>query len=151
MQHSQENTPGSFMIDYRGKKRACWFNSGLAWQDSIDISIGSTSQRQINVNVDKQKKPWSTSSFDVGSGLHTGRKHVWAPRRQGIFRKCISRLVIVALSASPPGVNELCVCIYDSWTSNTFLQSYFLASSLVLTASILLTLLPTTQSEFYLL
>lgn len=26
-------------------------------------------------------------------------------------RTCIDRSVIVALSASPPGVNELCVCV----------------------------------------
>jgi hypothetical protein len=26
-------------------------------------------------------------------------------------RKCISRVVIVALSAQPPGVNKLCVCV----------------------------------------
>jgi hypothetical protein len=27
-------------------------------------------------------------------------------------RKCISRVVIVALSAQPPGVNKLCVCVH---------------------------------------
>ena len=26
---------------------------------------------------------------------------------------CTGRLVIVALSAQPPGVNELCVCVYS--------------------------------------
>jgi hypothetical protein len=30
--------------------------------------------RQINVHVEKQERPWSTSSFDVGRGMHTGRK-----------------------------------------------------------------------------
>ena len=62
------------MIDYRGKKRACWPNSGLAWPDSMAISIGSTLQRRISVHVGKQERPWNTSSFDVGSGPHTGRK-----------------------------------------------------------------------------
>jgi hypothetical protein len=28
-------------------------------------------------------------------------------------KKCISRIVIVALSAQPPGVNKLCVCSSD--------------------------------------
>ncbi|OQE67428.1 hypothetical protein PENNAL_c0172G02534, partial [Penicillium nalgiovense] len=41
MQHSQANTPGSYMTDYRGKKRTCWLNSEPAWQDSMDISIES--------------------------------------------------------------------------------------------------------------
>jgi hypothetical protein len=27
------------------------------------------------------------------------------------IRTCIDRLVLVALSAQPPGVNELCVCV----------------------------------------
>jgi hypothetical protein len=27
-------------------------------------------------------------------------------------KKCISRIVIVALSAQPPGVNKLCVCVW---------------------------------------
>jgi len=45
---------------------------------------------------------------------------------------CIGRLVIVALSAQPPGVNELCVCVYvcvtasiDAliWTTNELLGS----------------------------
>jgi len=38
---------------------------------------------------------------------------VWAPRRHGVYPKhaCIGRLVIVALSAQPPGVNEVCVCV----------------------------------------
>jgi hypothetical protein len=69
-----QNTPGSCMVDYRGKKRACWPNPGLAWLDSMAISIESTSRRRISVHVAKQEKPWSTSSFDVGSGPHTGRK-----------------------------------------------------------------------------
>jgi hypothetical protein len=31
--------------------------------------------------------------------------------QQMYIRTCIDRSVIVALSAEPPGVNELCVCI----------------------------------------
>jgi hypothetical protein len=38
--------------------------------------------------------------------------YVWARRRQQMYiRTCIVRSVIVALSAEPPGVNELCVCV----------------------------------------
>jgi hypothetical protein len=33
-------------------------------------------------------------------------------------RKCISRVVIVALSAQPPGVNKLCVCVQYSSLQN---------------------------------
>jgi hypothetical protein len=40
----------------------------------MDISFESIPLRQINVHVDKQERPWTTSSFDVGSGMHTGRK-----------------------------------------------------------------------------
>jgi hypothetical protein len=58
------------MIDYRGRKRACWLNSGPAWLDSMAISTGSTRRSRISVHVDKQERPWNTSSFDVGSGPH---------------------------------------------------------------------------------
>jgi hypothetical protein len=30
------------------------------------------------------------------------------------IRTCVDRLVLVALSAQPPGVNELCVCVASS-------------------------------------
>jgi hypothetical protein len=70
MQRCQENTLASCMIDYRGKKQACWPNSGPAWPDSTVISIGSTSQRRTSVHVDKQERPWNNSSSDVGSGPH---------------------------------------------------------------------------------
>jgi hypothetical protein len=33
--------------------------------------------------------------------------------QQMYIRTCIDRSVIVALSAEPPGVNELCVCVLD--------------------------------------
>jgi hypothetical protein len=39
---------------------------------------------------------------------------------------CTGRLVIVALSAQPPGVNELCVCVYRQavgWDVNLSLES----------------------------
>lgn len=62
------------MTNYRGKKRACWPSSARAWQGSMDISFGSMPPRQINAHVDKQEKLWTTFSFDVGSGLHTGQK-----------------------------------------------------------------------------
>jgi hypothetical protein len=32
---------------------------------------------------------------------------------------CIGRLVMVALSAQPPGVNELCVCVYREARADT--------------------------------
>jgi hypothetical protein len=70
MQHCQGNILDSCMIDYRGRKRACWPNSGLAWPDSIAIYVGSTLQTQTSAHVDKQERPWNTSSFDVGSGPH---------------------------------------------------------------------------------
>jgi hypothetical protein len=31
--------------------------------------------------------------------------------QQMYIRTCVDRFVIVALSAEPPGVNELCVCV----------------------------------------
>jgi len=38
---------------------------------------------------------------------------IWAPRktRRILKHACIGRLAIVALSARPPGVNQLCVCV----------------------------------------
>jgi hypothetical protein len=33
--------------------------------------------------------------------------------QQMYSRTCIDRSAIVALSAEPPGVNELCVCVYS--------------------------------------
>jgi hypothetical protein len=33
--------------------------------------------------------------------------------QQMYIRTCIDRSAIVALSAEPPGVNELCVCVYN--------------------------------------
>ena len=44
---------------------------------------------------------------------------VWALRRsRHTLEKCISRLVIVALSAQPPGGNKLCVCTENPFKSN---------------------------------
>ena len=38
----------------------------------MDISTGSISRRQTSVHADKQKKPWSISSSDIGNGLSNG-------------------------------------------------------------------------------
>ena len=40
----------------------------------MDISFESMPPKQINVHVDRQERPWTISSFYVGSGPHTGRK-----------------------------------------------------------------------------
>lgn len=39
----------------------------------MDTSIESTRPTRISVHADKLRKLWSTSSFDVGNGPHTGR------------------------------------------------------------------------------
>ncbi|KAF3399829.1 hypothetical protein F1880_008403 [Penicillium rolfsii] len=39
-------------------------------------------------------------------------------------RTCIGRSVLVALSAQPPGVNELCVCITFGPLFNTVISTY---------------------------
>jgi hypothetical protein len=54
---------------------------------------------------------------------------------------CTGRLVIVALSAQPPGVNELCVCVYQhsnphgqlSKTKSELLPYIIVAGLIVLT------------------
>ena len=75
IQRFKGNTPDSCMIDCLGKKQAYLPSSGLAWRDSMDISIESTLQRRINAHVDKPERPWNTSSFDVRGGPHTERKY----------------------------------------------------------------------------
>jgi hypothetical protein len=57
------------MIDYLGKKRACWLNSEPAWQDSMETSV----------RVDNRERPWSTSYFDVKNGRRTGRNYYNVP------------------------------------------------------------------------
>lgn len=43
--------------------------------------------------------------------------------QQMYIRTCIDRSAIVALSAEPPGVNELCVCVYCYTISVFFFHS----------------------------
>jgi hypothetical protein len=65
----------SWMLGWNAiNTRACWPSSARAWQDSMDISFGSMPSRPINAHVDKQEKLWTTFSFDVGNGPHTGQK-----------------------------------------------------------------------------